>query len=70
MANEKQVERLKKGVGKWNGWRKNSNWLPLPDLSAADLFMTDLMMADLSGAHLPAANFSKAKLRGRTSTGQ
>ena len=73
MANEKHVERLKKGIAAWNKWREGySGWQRKPDLSetklkginlrGANLSRTDLSRADLSEANLSKANLSNAYL--------
>ena len=61
VADQKQVEILKKGVAKWKAWRRSA--LSLPNLSGADLSGADLEGADLEGAHLMAADLSGANLR-------
>ena len=62
MANNDQVEMLKKGVVAWNKWR-DENPNIRPDLGA-DLRGANLVGADLSVANLNAANLSGANLIG------
>jgi hypothetical protein len=80
MANDKQVDLLKKGVDAWNTWReKNPPYLSSAhlgeadlsgaDLAAAELILADLERANLAGAklvdaHLGAAKLSEANLAG------
>jgi hypothetical protein len=61
MANDEQVEVLKRGADDWNAWRKR-NPRVTPDLSGANLINVDLSRADLSGADLRQADLSKAQL--------
>ena len=64
----------KKGVVKWNTWRKEYPYEKLPDLSGADLSHADLSSADLTDADLfyadlNNADFSGAKLQYTNLTG-
>ena len=63
MANPKQVEILKQGVGAWNQWRKKNPKIK-PDLIGADLTQALLGGADLSEANLRMANLAMANLSG------
>ncbi len=57
MADEKQLEILKRGVDAWNRWREKNYGLSI-DLSGADLRDANLRGADLSGANLENTIFS------------
>lgn len=63
MANEEQLEILKKGVKAWNEWRKQNPELRL-DLSGAHLREMSLIEANFARADLRAANFIGADLIG------
>ncbi len=68
MANNEQIELLKRGVQVWNAWRAEATEAAV-DLSDGALRGLDLEGADLSGADLRdadlrGANLSGAKLRG------
>jgi uncharacterized protein YjbI with pentapeptide repeats len=60
VADKKHVNRLQKGVLKWNTWRLGN--AQLPDLSDADLSDAELSGADLSGADLRDASLNRAHL--------
>ncbi len=76
MANEEQLNRLKKGVEAWNKWRgthpnakidltgADLSWADLrhANLSKADLYKANLFDADLGFADLSHANLAKASL--------
>ena len=63
MANQEQVERLKRGVAEWNQWREQpENRVVLIDLTEADLWQANLTGADLTEAHLMRSDFRKADL--------
>ena len=51
MANQEQIERLRRSIDEWNEWRREQ-----PEIRP------DLSNADLSGANLSEANLSKAYL--------
>ena len=55
MANEKQVEMLRRSIDEWNSWRESNRDLR-PDLGAK------LGRADLSGVVLEHAIFSRASI--------
>jgi uncharacterized protein YjbI with pentapeptide repeats len=61
VANEGQLEIIRKGVEAWNEWRKANPEL-LPDLSGAHLVQVFLGGANFSGADLSRADFSNANL--------
>ncbi|MEP0914956.1 pentapeptide repeat-containing protein [Leptolyngbya sp. GB1-A1] len=68
MANQHQVDRLKRSIQEWNEWRQENLRVKV-NLSAADLRDTnliesDLRDADLSGANLSSANLNSANLSG------
>lgn len=63
MANEEQVELLKKGVKEWNAWRIYNQNTPV-DLSKAHLKHANLREANLSGANLWKAQLKEANLNG------
>ena len=63
MANREHLAILKKGVDKWNKWRKE-NPDKISDLSEANLSKAHLVGANLSRANLLAANLSGANLSG------
>lgn len=65
MANEEHLAILKKGVGAWNEWRRETS--EIPDLSGADLhdgsfIGGDFRRANLSGANLRGAQLPQVKL--------
>jgi len=62
MANQEQLEILKKSVDTWNIWRKNNPATKI-DLIQADLVESNLFKANLVGASLSRANINRAKLR-------
>ncbi len=76
MANQKQLEILKQGVGVWNQWRQENpevkprlsrarlvdRKLAGADLHEADLHLSDLTRADLRGANLEKAILSRSDL--------
>jgi len=68
MANEEHLEVLKKGVGRWNEWRKHNPDI-VPVLEKADLSGADLSGANLNGAALRHANLNGANLIGATLIG-
>jgi hypothetical protein len=57
MADQEQLELLKKGAAGWNEWRTQH-----PDISL-DRNEVNLMGANLSGANLDGANLTRANLR-------
>lgn len=66
MANEQQLEMLKRSVDEWNAWRRKHSGVQ-PDLRGADLYKAilsdaDLIASDLTGAHLTHVNLSGADL--------
>ena len=61
MANPEQVAMLKRGVEKWNQWRKDNPDIEI-DLMGASLNKINLSKADLRRAHLNFANLSGAQL--------
>jgi uncharacterized protein YjbI with pentapeptide repeats len=68
MANSEHLARLRRGVPKWNQWRRKNPSIR-PNLSGADLFLADLREVDVSEADLGRAilikaNLSDANLRG------
>jgi uncharacterized protein YjbI with pentapeptide repeats len=78
MAQQEQIDLLKRGVAEWNQWRDTNPYIR-PDLSNADLRAVrlsgayldhvDFRTARLNGAHLShtdlrAARLSRANLRG------
>ena len=72
MANDEHVKRLKRGVAKWNTWRKEKQLRPDlsgADMSSANLFGADLSRASLSRADLIGANLSRADLSGTNLSG-
>ena len=68
MANQEQLDILKKGVNVWNEWREEYPDIEIEllnaDLNGAHLEDVDLSFAELSGAHLQGADLSFAKLNG------
>jgi hypothetical protein len=63
VADEEQVEMLKKSVTEWNTWRSSESTIR-PDLSGADLGGANLRDANLRGVFLCDANLSGAFLCG------
>ncbi len=61
MANQKQLEILKRGVDFWNQWRQDNPEVK-PDLSGVNLRGLDLNWANLHRADLSKANLSQANL--------
>lgn len=61
MANEEQLEILKRGVDVWNRWRVENPRVQ-PELREADLRESDLREACLSGADLSGADLSSSDL--------
>lgn len=61
MANQKQLDLLRKGSTKWNEWRKANPNITI-DLVNADLCESDLSGADLHEANLSGSNLTKATL--------
>lgn len=61
MANEEQVQILKRGVGAWNKWR-SKHYDITPNLRAANLCDADLKGANLKGADLRGANLNGVNL--------
>ena len=55
MANEKQLDLLKRSVEEWNIWRAENPKEEI-DLMSADLFQTNLSGADLQNADLRRMN--------------
>lgn len=55
MANEEQMEIIRRGVSAWNKWRAENPQTHI-DLSKADLHKEDLSFADFCGADLTGAN--------------
>ena len=73
MANNKQVDLLKRGTQPWNAWRAEQTEAVIDlsggalrglDLEGADLSGADLKDADLRGANLSDANLTAAHLEG------
>lgn len=62
MANQEQVEILKKGVEVWNKWREDNPDVRI-DLSNTKLSFADIRGANLNNANLSSANLSSANLR-------
>ncbi len=62
MANQEQLEILKKGVDAWNEWREE-NPNERIDLSEAQLSFSNLMWANLQEANLTKAKLFKANLQ-------
>ena len=62
MANQEQVERLKKSVEEWNQWRENSPDVEI-DLRDTNFESADLKGANLKGAILANADFFGANLK-------
>lgn len=61
MADEEQLEILKRGVKEWNQWRKQNPDVRI-DLSSADLEGFDFFCANLNGSDLSNANLRLANL--------
>jgi len=68
MADQKQVELLRRDVDAWNRWRVENPSAPV-DLSGADLSRADLLLGNLSGAALAGANLVLANLKGADLSG-
>jgi hypothetical protein len=71
MANEEQLERLKRGVEGWNRWREecpdekvdlSDGQLRELDLTRADLYRADLRRAEVLGTNLTEADLRRADL--------
>ena len=67
MADETQLERLKRSVEEWNAWRKDNRGAYI-DLREASLTEVHGSGADLSYANLVTANLTDAKLAGANLT--
>jgi TIR domain/Pentapeptide repeats (8 copies) len=67
VADKEHVDRLRKGVGGWNEWRRDRK--RYPDLRQAALFRADLIGADLNGADLRGADLRYANLTGANLSG-
>jgi uncharacterized protein YjbI with pentapeptide repeats len=61
MANQEQLDLLKKGVQAWNAWREQNPSIT-PDLSDAWLQDFDFSGANFQGANLTNATFQNATL--------
>jgi TIR domain/Pentapeptide repeats (8 copies) len=61
MAIHKYLRLLKRGVGRWNAWRKQHRDIS-PDLREANLTRADLRGASLSEANLTGASLHRANL--------
>ncbi len=73
MANNEQMDVLKRGTPAWNAWRAERSEATVDlsggalrglDLEGADLSGADLRRADLRGANLSGANLRGARLEG------
>ena len=73
MANNEQIDLLKKGTQAWNAWRAEQTEATVDlsggalrglDLEGADLSGADLKDADLRGANLSGADLTAARLEG------
>ena len=73
MANNEQMDLLKRGTQAWNAWRAEQTEATIDlsggalrglDLEGADLSGADLKDADLRGANLSGANLTAAHLEG------
>jgi uncharacterized protein YjbI with pentapeptide repeats len=73
MANNDQIDLLKRGTQAWNAWRAEQTEATIDlsggalrglDLEGADLSGADLKDADLRGANLSGANLAGAHLEG------
>ncbi len=73
MANNQQMDLLKRGTQAWNAWRAQQTEPTIDlsggslrglDLEGADLSGADLSGADLRGANLSGANLTAARLEG------
>lgn len=60
MANQEQVDRLKRSVKEWNEWRKKNSKAKV-DLSGISLVNAGLSNVDLSGANLSQAKKGKRR---------
>ncbi len=77
MVNEEQLNLIKKGISKWNEWRRKNGEAKIGleiDLSEANLMWAnlnkaDLMWADLRRANLGLANLNEADLSGADLSG-
>lgn len=74
MADQEQLERLKRSIEEWNQWRQEQSYDFCPDLSLANLNNINLSHANLSGAllrdaSLIGANLSEALLSSANLTG-
>jgi hypothetical protein len=69
MADEKQVQLIRRAVSEWNKWRDENPFI-VPALSGADLSSVDLSEANLSEEYLFGANLSRADLYGAYLTHQ
>ena len=67
MANNQQMDLLKRGTQAWNAWRAQQTE-PTIDLSGGALRSLDLEGADLSGADLSGADLRGANLSGANLT--
>jgi hypothetical protein len=63
MANPEHLKRLKRGVERWNAWRRQNQNIR-PDLTEAPLSRAKLSEADLRGANLREADLRGAILSG------
>lgn len=63
MANNEQLEILRKGAKAWNDWREK-NPKPTASLQGANLFGVDLRGAKLQGTNLYGADLGDANLEG------
>ncbi len=73
MANNQQIDLLKRGTQAWNAWRAEQTEATIDlsggalrglDLEGVDLAGADLSGADLRGANLSGANLTAAHLEG------
>jgi uncharacterized protein YjbI with pentapeptide repeats len=68
MADEEQLQLIKRGVAGWNAWRAQHPEVAInlgaADLAGADLAGANLLKADLAGAHLGGADLRGAHLFG------
>lgn len=63
MADQEQIERLKRNIQEWNVWRQEHPEIQ-PNLSGVYLSGADLSRTDLSGTDLSGADLSRADLNG------
>ncbi len=68
MANDEQIDLLRRGTQAWNAWRAEQTGASV-DLSGGALRGLDLEGADLSGADLRGADLRGANLGGADLTG-